>query len=404
MIKGRIPHFYHLRLCISMLAMGHIVSLATGQDQTYSGDVEQVRVISSLEDFSNVSKLLVPHIVAWKDTHLIAAFETGIPGKVDMGDIISSISGDDGDTWGNRVVVFDHRQKHGLQRYGYANPILYKVPNQNLVWCFAMRNPLSDPNSQNASMVAAFSADGGESWSHVELIMHYKGDLVLAGNLIRILENDGSSRFLIPAHCNTRNDDSVGGKRLHFVLQSKNLIEWELLSYVPQPPHVFLHEGHLAPGDYQEELILVMRTSDHARRSLSSPRAWQSVSKDSGKTWGETEESPMLYNAVSEAAFGKTAGGVYYYIYNDGPDKGRDSRKALKYKLKYPGHEWSDEKVFFDAGVKNSYPSVVEVHPGDLQVVWDSGSEQETRTKIYYGRLRVPDKLGSIEIQEKQRP
>src|SRR5690606_26271835 len=180
MIKKRNSFFHsHRKIFLSMLSMVLIVSISMSQEKSYRGDVEDVRMIATLEDFNNVPKLLVPHIAVWKDRHVIAAFEAGIPGKVDMGDIISSISEDDGDTWGKRAVIFDHKEKYGLQRYGYANPILYKVPKENIVWCFAMRNPLNNPNSQNASMVAAFSGDGGRSWNRVELIMHYKGNLVL---------------------------------------------------------------------------------------------------------------------------------------------------------------------------------------------------------------------------------
>ena len=62
---------------------------------------------------------------------------------------------------------------------------------------------------------------------------------------------------------------------------------------------------------------------------------------------------------------------------------------ALRYKTKPKGGAWSEQKTFFDAGIKNSYPTLVEVAPGDFRGVWDSGTATRSRTHIHFGKLRI---------------
>ena len=57
--------------------------------------------------------------------------------------------------------------------------------------------------------------------------------------------------------------------------------------------------------------------------------------------------------------------------------------------LRAPGGAWSAEKTFFDAGIKNSYPSLIEVAPGDFRAVWDSGTADEARTHIRFAKFKV---------------
>ena len=64
-----------------------------------------------------------------------------------------------------------------------------------MIWLFAMRAPMHYRDSENAELVAAYTADGGLSWQHVELSMT---DAVVsflwadaAANEV-LLESDGS--------------------------------------------------------------------------------------------------------------------------------------------------------------------------------------------------------------------
>lgn len=354
--------------------------------EAYKGDVQEVETVRSIDQYPDASTICIPHIVQWKQKHLVVAYEVGIAGKIDMGDIAVSISTNDGKDWNATTYIFNHRYKNGTQQFAYANPVLYKIPEQDIIWCFAMRNPLYQRNSEESYLVAAYSGDGGRSWNQVELVMHYTGSLVILGNIQQIKDSKGEISYLLPAHRNAATKPSHERNRDQFVLKSKNLISWEVAGYVPNPEQVWVHEGHVALGENPQELIMVMRTADHNNKSLASPRAWSTVSKDNGSTWSVPKEEPDLWNTVSEAAFGKTSNGTYYYIYND--DAAR-VRKALKYKIKPHNGNWSEERTFFDKGIHNSYPSVIEVAPGDLRIVWDSGTQDKKRQSIHYGKLKI---------------
>ena len=108
------------------------------------------------------------------------------------------------------------------------------------------------------------------------------------------------------------------------------------------------------------------------------------------------QAEPDLYNAKAKGFFGRAAGGTHVYVYNDGPaqrDKApgfpHGGRTSLRYKTKPSGGVWSEEKIFYDAGIKNSYPTLVEVAPSDFRAVWDSGTADTLRTVIRFGKLKL---------------
>lgn len=362
---------------------------------SYSGDVTDVRVIRHMSQHPGSALLWEPYLVQWKGRHLVAAFGAGIPGKTDMGDIYASVSTDDGDTWSDPVAIFDHNIRQGTIQFAYANAILFKPPGQDVLWAFGMRCPMNYRHSEDSQLVGAYSADGGRSWVPVELSMGYTGPLIVVAAPYAITEN-GHPRYLFPAHRNTLRSDPRGS-RDHFVLSSTSLLEWSLAGYVPQPetgPKVFLHEGNIAPGDRPDELIMMMRTADYAdeRKTTEPPRAFSTTSRDGGRTWSPAQQEPDLWNAKSKAFFGRTAGGTHVYVYSDGPPAPAPAgRTSLRYKTRPAGGAWSAEKTFYDAGIKNSYPTLVEVAPGDYRAVWDSGTKDRSRTHIQFGKFKVTD-------------
>lgn len=375
-------------LALLLAALPHGGGAATPQ-----GDVTAVRVVRHMDKHPGSSELWEPYLAQWKGRHLVAAFGVKIPGKTDMGDIMASVSTDDGDTWGDPVYVFNHQERQGTLRFAYANAILYKAPEQDVMWAFAMRCPMNYRHSEDSQLVGAYSADGGRSWNPVELAMAYTGPLICVAGPYRVMEN-GVPRYLFPMHRNTRRNDPLGS-RDHFVLSSTTLMEWSLAAFVPQPvagPKIFLHEGNIAPGDAPGELKMVMRTADYEdeRKMTDPPRAFSTVSRDGGRTWSPAQQEPDLWNAKSKAFFGQTAFGTHVYVYNDGPaSPAPGSRMALRYKLKPAGGGWGAEKTFYDTGIKNSYPTLIEVAPGDFRAVWDSGTKDRTRTHIQFGKFRV---------------
>jgi len=132
----------------------------------------------------------------------LAMLATGLRGKQDMGSILASLSTDDGDTWEEPVTVFDHNQRQGTLQFASANPVHFKPPGQDVLWCFAMRCPIVYRDSEDSQLVGAFSADGGRLWTPAELSGHYSGPLILNGAPYPT-DIRGRKLFVLPAHRNT---------------------------------------------------------------------------------------------------------------------------------------------------------------------------------------------------------
>ena len=92
-------------------------------DRNHEGDVEDVRQIAEIQcpvpdDYSGspwglppfpgpYSRIWQPALAPWKKEHLIVVYGGQLEGKTDMGDMLCSVSMDDGDTWSYPVAVFD---------------------------------------------------------------------------------------------------------------------------------------------------------------------------------------------------------------------------------------------------------------------------------------------------------
>ncbi|MHC4561127.1 MAG: sialidase family protein, partial [Planctomycetota bacterium] len=145
----------------------------------YKGDVTGVRIVRRVEQHPDSWR-----IWGMKTKHLIVAFGAMTHGKKDMGDIFASVSKNDGKSWGEPVVVFDHNKRQGVIQFAYANPVLYRAPGQDVIWCYAMRCPIVYRNSEESQLVGAFTADGGHTWTQVEMAMHYTGPLITNAGIV----------------------------------------------------------------------------------------------------------------------------------------------------------------------------------------------------------------------------
>jgi hypothetical protein len=304
----------------------------------------------------------------------------------------ASVSTNDGDTWSEPVCVFDHHQRQGTIQFAYANAILFHPPGQEVVWCFAMRCPMNFRNSEDAQLVAAFSGDGGRSWSPVELAMHYSQPLIVVAGIECIMDH-GHPRYLLPAHRNNAAFESARLPRSICAHAAPACSNGRSRASFPQPVSgkVFLHEGGLARGDAEGELKLVMRTANwEEKAALEPPRAFSSVSKDGGRTWSPAQQEPELWNARSKGFYGRSANGTHLYVYNDGPAMpAAGARTSLRYKLQPAGGAWGAEQTFYDSSTHNSYPTLIEIAPGDFRAVWDSGTKDKTRTHIRFGKFHL---------------
>ena len=384
---------------------GHAYRVVPAPVETHEGEVTDIRIVDHADNLPGFYRIWQPFIAQWGDRggnrrHLVVAYGAMLFGKGDMGDILVSVSRDDGDNWSDPIHVFNHRERQGMLQFAYANPVLFKPEGHDVLWCFAMRSPLTPRNSEEGQLVAAYSPDGGFSWIPVEMAMHYTGHLITNAGIVETTIR-GQKRYLLPAHRNTLQKDEFGDRE-HFVLSSSNLLEWRLEAFIPQPaegPRVFLHEGNIAPGDNPGELKIVMRTAGYEDTGLTTnpPRAYSSVSRNGGRTWSPAVPEPDLHNAKAKGFFGQMKDGTHIYVYNDGPQQ-RDftwegwphgGRTSLRFKIKTPGGKWGEERTFFHAGIKNSYPTLIEVAPGEFRAVWDSGTKDTPRTHIHFGKLNL---------------
>ncbi len=375
-------------LTASLLALGAAAAWAF-DDEAHRGDVEDVVAIDALDLQGPYDKIWEPFIARWTDEHYLVAYGLQVRGKMDMGDIVCSLSLDGGKTWSPRIMVFDHRMRNGSVQYAYNNSVLFRPPDQDVVWLFAMRAPMHYRDSENADLVAAYTADGGYSWHHVELAMGYQGSLIIVAG-IETVERDGVRHYLLPAHRNSRRHDPYGDRR-QFVLKSKSLLHWDLAGYVPYPDDdpVFLHEGKIAPiGNGVLEMVMRTATMDR-ERPLDPGVAYSTRSEDGGQTWSMAQPEPELPNYRAKSFFGRDSSGRHIYVYGDSA-----ARRGLYYKTRTPGGSWSPQRTFYDNDDLNSYPTLLEEQSesgsGKWLAVWDSSDSPELhRTVIRFGRLSV---------------
>ncbi len=100
-----------LGLMLCALACG---AASYGQESGFQGDVTDVRVIRHVEQHPQAWRLWQPYIIQGeRKRQLVVAFGAMTNGKKDMGDILASVSKDDGDTWEEPVTIFDHNQRQG---------------------------------------------------------------------------------------------------------------------------------------------------------------------------------------------------------------------------------------------------------------------------------------------------
>ncbi len=361
-----------------------------------NGDVTDVVQVRRLEQESAIyDRLWQPFIARWDEKQILVTYGAHFDGTIDMGDMLCSRSDDNGATWKAPVRVFESRlPAEGGVQYAYANSVLYHPPGQDIVWCFAMKCPKYYSDSEDSYLCAAYTPDGGRSWHPVELAVHYHSPIITNSGILATQVN-GQTRYLMAVCRNTKRHDPMGDGR-QLVLESTNLIVWRLAGYVPQenPPLAELSEGNIDLGDHPGELKMVIRTAPYseaarlARKSLNQPVAYSSVSRDGGRTWSLAQPEPKLYNTDSKGFYSCVSGGRHIYVYNDGISH---VRKALRYVVQSASGEWSEPRTFFDAGVRNSYATLIEdTTPGVYLCVWDSSNQPDRfRTSIRFGRLRL---------------
>ena len=111
--------------------------------------------------------------------------------------------------------------------------------------------------------------------------------------------------------------------------------------------------------------MMVMRTADMIReRPLDPPVAYSSMSRDGGRTWSTAQPEPDLPNYRSKSFFGRDSAGRHICVYGSSAQ-----RRGLYYKLRSADGAWSDQREFYVAGNRNSYPTLIEGQPSEWLAV-----------------------------------
>jgi len=378
--SSRLNQNHYTRFFLTIL-FALVALLGSAQADQVTDIVE----IDTLPKDGGYKKIWQPYIARWSDKQFVAAYGLQLNAKGDMGDIVCSVSKDRGKSWTAPIMIFDHQIPNGTVRYAYNNSVLFRPPGQDVLWCFAMRTPLHYRDSEDAKLCAAYSGDGGYSWTHVELAMDYHGPVITCAGIIPVADEEGT-RYLLGIHRNSIRHSKMGDRR-QFVLESRSLLRWKLAGEIPpdEEQRAWIHEGNIDIGDSADELKMVCRTGAAKQGEQRPGLAYSSVSRDGGRTWSSAKPEPDLPNFQSKAFYGRDSFGRHIYVYSDKPE-----REGLFYKVKPAGGEWSESKPFFGGQTRNSYPTLIEDAPGEWICVWDSSNNIKIkRSAIRFGRLNL---------------
>lgn len=87
-------------------------------EPAHKGDVTDVRTVRRVEQHPSAWRVWQPFVIQGnRPRDLIVAYGAMVNGKKDMGDILATVSKDDGDTWQEPVVVFNHLERQGAIRF-----------------------------------------------------------------------------------------------------------------------------------------------------------------------------------------------------------------------------------------------------------------------------------------------
>lgn len=278
--------------------------------------------------------------------HLVVAWRNnGRADKTDMGSILCARSADGGATWSEADVLARHDE-----RRAYGNVILYG--EGGTIHAFVGEMPMTEPNSENQRLTLALrSPDGGRSWTEEPLRVRYPHPTITGGRIVR---HDG--RYLMPFH---RNDDRDPAKRLHGVLTSPDLRDWDLLSVVPNPDGVFLQEGFLtAAQGAPETLLIVMRTD--------VGYVYAAESADGGRSWTDARREVAIPNHNVKGFFAKDARDQYVALFNTARD-----RAILHHRTKPDGRPWTVSRPLAAGTGWNCYAMLLEYAPSRFYAVWE---------------------------------
>jgi len=113
-VNGNLPPMAGVAWSLALIL---VCAPGGGLAADFTGDVTDVRVVRRVDQHPGAALLWEPSSAVWRPKHLVVSFGAGLPGKTDMGDVLASVSTNDGDTWSDPLLAFDHNQRYGALQF-----------------------------------------------------------------------------------------------------------------------------------------------------------------------------------------------------------------------------------------------------------------------------------------------
>lgn len=311
--------------------------------------------------------------IAETPTGLIAAWFGGT--KERNPDVEIWVSRKVNNKWTEPVSVANGIQNDTL-RYPTWNPVLYQVPNGDLLLFYKVG---PKPSAWKGWMKA--SKDGGITWSEAKALPEgFIGPVKNKPVLI------GKSKLISPSSTEDK------GGRLHFEISDDFGKTWRMV-------------GPINDGKTYNTIqptILKYKNGRLQMLARSKSRAMtESWSNDSGETWSPLTLSSMPNNASGFDAL-TLQDGRQLLVYNHVLPPGNESkgpRTPLNVAVSRDGKIWYASLILEDSPISQySYPSVVQSKDGMIHIVYTW-----RRQKIKYVKID-PSKLQMIKIENGKWP
>jgi alpha-L-rhamnosidase len=270
--------------------------------------------------------------------------------------------------WTAPVEVANGVQADGSPRQPTWNPVLYQVPNGDLLLFYKIG---PKPSEWKGWMLT--SKDGGNSWSKPHALP--EGFIGPVKNKPVLLSNGA---LLCPS-----STEGEAGWRLHFELTKDQGKTWEKIGPINdgktlgaiQPSVLFYRDGRLQ---------ILARSKNRA--------VLESWSTDNGRTWSALDSTTLPNNNSGTDAV-TLADGRQLLVYNhvlppDGKAKG--PRTPLNVSVSEDGKVWNAALVLEDSPISQySYPAVITSADGFIHIVYTWRRERIKYVKVDPKQLQL---------------
>ena len=285
-------------------------------------------------------------IAETKDGSLVASYFGGTKERNPDVCIWVSRKANGSDTWSIPKIVANGVFSDTLRKACW-NPVLYQVPNGELLLFFKIGKDVAD---WTGWMVR--SRDGGKTWAHRESLPD--------GVLGPVKNKPIMSKGRIISPCSLEK----GGWRLYFEYSDDMGKTWR------RTEDVKADSGMLA---IQPTILLLPGGRLEALCRTRSRYIGVTYSSDNGETWSRLQLTDVPNNNSGIDAVNMKDGG-YAMVYNDypiEPNKQKGARTPLSIGLSQDGLHWKPWVTLEDSPISQySYPSIIQGKDGRLHIVY----------------------------------